>query len=80
MLLEIVTPEEKKFSGNAKLVQLPGSNGSFEIMENHAPMISSLTKGKLKIVKPEGELVFFDIDGGVVEVSKNKVIVLAGSM
>ena len=59
MLLEIITPEKKIYSGKIKLVQLPGTDGSFEIMSKHAAMISSLAAGKAKVVSEEGEEVFF---------------------
>jgi F-type H+-transporting ATPase subunit epsilon len=77
MLLEIVTPEKKIFSGEVSLIQLPGVNGSFEILNNHAPIVSLLERGRIKIKTLTNEDVFFDIDGGVVELLKNKLIVLA---
>lgn len=77
MQVDIITPEQIIFSAQSKLVQLPGSGGSFEILENHAPMVSTLEKGKIKIISQQGEETFFDIQSGVVEVLKNKVIVLA---
>ena len=58
MHLEIITPEKKLFTGEVKLVQVPGSSGSFEILNNHAPIISSLDEGKIKIISPEGETKF----------------------
>ncbi len=60
MYLEIVTPEENLFSGEVDLVQLPGTDGSFELMKAHAPIISSLVAGKVK-VKVEDKETFFDI-------------------
>lgn len=77
MLIEIITPDKKIFSGEVSLVQLPGTNGSFEILKDHAPVISTLAKGKIKIIDSEKTTQFFDIDSGVVEVKKNKIIVLA---
>ena len=77
MYLEIVTPEEKLFTGNVKMVQLPGSKGSFEMLRNHAPIISTLEKGTIKIVTTEGKEQNFEIKGGVIEGSNNKIIVLA---
>lgn len=77
MFLEIITPEKKIFSGDIKLVQVPGTKGQFEVLRNHAPVISTLTKGKIKVVAPEGEKTFFDIQGGVIEVKENKIILLA---
>ena len=76
MYLEIITPEKLLFEGEISLVKLPGVSGSFEIMTNHAPIISTLTQGKIK-VKAANELVsYFEIKGGLVEVSNNKVKVL----
>jgi F-type H+-transporting ATPase subunit epsilon len=77
MLLEIITPDKKIFSGEVSLVQLPGANGSFEILNNHAPLISTLAKGKIKITDAAKATQFFEINSGVVEVRKNKIIVLA---
>jgi F-type H+-transporting ATPase subunit epsilon len=74
MKLEITTPEQIYFSGEVTSVTLPGTNGLFTVWENHAPLISSLTKGKISytVEKIEKEL---DIDGGFAEVSKNIVTV-----
>lgn len=77
MILEIVTPDEKIYSGNIKLVQVPGSDGSFEILKNHAPIISTLGKGKVKVVEEDDKILYFEIDKGVIEVNKNKIILLA---
>ncbi len=76
MYLEIVTPEESLYAGEVDLVQLPGTSGSFEIMKNHAPIISNLTKGKIK-VKANDKNTFFDIEGGIIECHDNNLIVLA---
>ncbi len=77
MFLEIVTPENKLFSGEIKLAQLPGSFGSFEIMNNHAPIISSLKKGRVRLINNEDQEYSFDIEGGVIESTNNKIIILA---
>lgn len=76
MYLEIVTPEENLFSGEVDSVQLPGTSGSFAILKNHAPIISSLESGKIK-VKADDKETFFDVKGGVIECHDNNVIVLA---
>ncbi|MGD0710002.1 MAG: ATP synthase F1 subunit epsilon [Bacteroidales bacterium] len=77
MLLEIITPDKKIFSGEVSLVQLPGTDGSFEILNNHAPIISTLGKGKIKIINAAKTTQYFEINSGVVEMQKNKIIVLA---
>ena len=77
MHLEIITPDKKLFEGEAKSLTVPGSEGSLGILNNHAPMIASLKKGKVKITTDKSDVKFFDIHGGVVEVLKNKVVVLA---
>ncbi|PKQ61159.1 ATP synthase F1 subunit epsilon [Labilibaculum manganireducens] len=77
MHLEIVTPEKSLYSGEVELVQLPGKNGSFEILKNHAPIVSSLEKGTIKIKSVGGEEIFFEINGGVAECKKNVISVLA---
>jgi len=76
MLLEIITPDKNIYSGEVKLVQLPGTVGSFEILKNHAPIISTLEKGKIKVVEENGQILFFEVDGGIVENKDNKIIVL----
>ena len=78
MLLEIITPEKKLYSGEVKSVKLPGSAGSFGVLKNHAPLISSLKKGTIKLVDEEKKTHTFDVKSGVMEVLKNKIIVLAG--
>ena len=77
MYLEIVTPNKRIYAGEINLIKVPGSDGSFEILKNHAPIISTLEPGRLKVIEENGKKRFFDIEGGVVEVSKNKVVVLA---
>ena len=77
MLLETIAPDKKLYSGEVNLVQVPGSKGSFEILKNHAPIISTLEQGKIKIVDNKGGTTFYEVDGGVIEAKNNKIIVLA---
>ena len=77
MHLEIITPDITLFEGDISLIQVPGIDGSMEMLNNHAPLISILAKGKIKIIDSEKNQQFFDIKGGVIEIQKNKVIVLA---
>ncbi|MHA7112516.1 ATP synthase F1 subunit epsilon [Sunxiuqinia elliptica] len=79
MFIEIITPSKKIYTGEISLVKLPGAKGSFEILENHAPIISTLEKGTIKVVDKDKQTHFFDVDGGVVETKSNKIIVLAES-
>lgn len=62
------------------LIKVPGLSGSFEIMKNHAPIISTLDKGIVKIKSPEGSESTFNIGGGVIEAKENKIILLAESV
>jgi len=78
MFLEIITPDKKIFAGEVTSVQVPGADGQFQILKNHAPIISTLITGKVKIKTASGTQ-SFDVNGGVVEVLKNKIIVLAES-
>lgn len=77
MQLEIISPDQNIFSGEAKAVQCPGIDGSFGILDNHAPLISALKKGQLKVTDSSNNVEHYDINGGVVEVLSNKVIILA---
>ena len=74
--IDIISPERQLYSGTANAVQLPGTEGLFQILTDHAPIMASLTAGQVKIDDASGsELV--SIAGGVVEVSGNTVTVLA---
>ena len=77
MTIEIVTPDTTIFTGEITLAQLPGLDGSFEIMNNHAPLISVLKQGRIKIIDRLNQTQFFEVKGGVVEVLRNKILVLA---
>ncbi len=77
MRLDITSPDKQIFSGDTVLVQLPGSDGLFEILNNHAPMIAALGPGKIKVQDEAGKLQFFEIKGGVCEVRDNIITVLA---
>lgn len=76
MQLEIITPDKTIFEGEVVSATFPGSKGSFQVLKNHAALISSLTKGKViyKINDIEEEIV---VNGGVVEVLNNHIILLA---
>lgn len=77
MYLEIITPEKKVYSGDVDYVKVPGAEGSFGILKNHAPIIATLKKGIVKITDTSKKVENIEINGGVVEVLNNKIIVLA---
>ena len=88
MHLEIVSPEAKLFSGEVESLTVPGASGSFQVLNNHAPIVSTLTKGQVRIqgninldetnqiFTQEGANTFFDIQSGALEMRDNKVILL----
>jgi F-type H+-transporting ATPase subunit epsilon len=77
MNIEIIDPDKTIFKGEADLIQLPGKDGSFELLNNHAPLIAVLKMGKIKIVDNNKNTQFFEIKGGVIEVLRNKILILA---
>ena len=77
MLLEIIAPDQELYSGEIDVVTVPGSKGAFQILRNHAPIISTLEQGRIKIVDIKGAVSFYDVNGGVIEAKNNKIIVLA---
>ena len=79
MLLEIITPDKKVYSGEVTSVSVPGAAGRFQMLKDHAPVISTLLNGKVKIKDKDG-VKEFDVKGGVVENLKNKVVILAESV
>jgi F-type H+-transporting ATPase subunit epsilon len=76
MTLEILTPERKIFRGEVYGVQLPGISGSFEVLEKHAPLVSALKAGKLKILNDKTSASYYSIQSGFVEVINNTTTVL----
>lgn len=76
MYLEILTPEKKVFEGDVTIATFPGADGSFQIMDNHAPLISLLKEGTVEYKSKEASK-NVAITGGVVEVLNNKIILLA---
>lgn len=77
MHLEIITPEKSIFKGEIDSAIFPGSEGSFGVLPNHSPIISTLKNGEIKIVESDKKEAAFTVNGGVVEISNNKIIVLA---
>ena len=76
MNLDIITPDKKVYSGTATAVTLPGTEGQFQILNMHAPLVSTLGKGDV-VIETGHSRETYTIDGGVVEVLNDKVVVLA---
>jgi F-type H+-transporting ATPase subunit epsilon len=79
MNLEIITPDKKIYSGEVTSVSVPGMSGRFQMLKNHAPIISTLLNGKVRVKDKDG-VKEFDVKGGVVENLKNKIVILAESV
>lgn len=75
MFLEIITPDKKIFAGEVSMVSLPGKKGRFQVLKDHAPLISTLESGKVIYRDSQGEQTI-QVLGGVAEVLKNRVLVL----
>lgn len=75
MTLEIISPHDIVFKGEAEAVSLPGEMGRFMVLKNHAPLISVLKEGKIAYQTPEGEEKSFDIKGGLADVENNIISV-----
>jgi F-type H+-transporting ATPase subunit epsilon len=80
MNLVILSPEKEIFSGAVKSVKVPGTDGQFEMLENHAPIVSSLTKGEVRVLKSNGEKMAFKVEGGFVEMLNNEVSLLVSGV
>lgn len=77
MQIEIITPEKSLYKGDIISATFPGTDGSFGILNQHAPIISTLKKGAISVIDQNNKPTVFQVEGGVVEVSNNKIIVLA---
>ena len=80
MKIEIITPDKKVFEGDIKSVRVPGKKGSFQVLNDHALIISTLENGPVIMVDQEGKEIIYEINGGVIEVKANKIILLADSV
>ncbi|MCH7397537.1 ATP synthase F1 subunit epsilon [Belliella sp. DSM 107340] len=76
MQLEIVTPDKKVFQGEVSEASFPGANGAFQVLKNHAPLVSALAKGTVSFTTKDGKQSMI-VDGGVVEVKDNNIVLLA---
>jgi F-type H+-transporting ATPase subunit epsilon len=78
--LEIVSPEKKVFEGDVTAVTAPGVLGEFQVLYNHAPLVSTLEKGRIKIIFENESEKLYNTSGGLLEVRNNKVSILAESV
>lgn len=76
MQVKITKPDSTLFDGEASLLQLPGVDGQFEILQNHAPIIAALDKGSIRVVPVGAESISFNIRGGVLKGQKNNILIL----
>ena len=80
MKIEIITPDRKVFEGDIKSVRVPGKKGSFQVLKDHAPIISTLDNGSVIMIDQNDKEIVYEINGGVIEVKTNKIILLADSV
>jgi F-type H+-transporting ATPase subunit epsilon len=80
MKIEIITPDKKIFEGDVQSIRVPGKKGSFQVLKDHAPIISTLETGPVIMVDLGGTEIRYEIKGGVIEVKMNKIILLADSV
>jgi len=80
MKIEIITPDKKVFEGDIKSIRVPGKRASFQVLKDHAPIISTLDEGTVIMVDQDDNEKRYQIDGGVIEVKLNKIILLAESV
>jgi F-type H+-transporting ATPase subunit epsilon len=80
MKIEIITPDQKIFEGDIRSVRVPGKKGSFQVLKDHAPIVSTLENGPVILVDQSGSEKKYEINGGVIEVKANKIILLAESV
>lgn len=76
MHIIVLTPEKEIFQGDITSVNVPGTNGQFEILNNHAPIVAALGRGEVKITQSKGDKKIFTITKGFIEVIKNEVSLL----
>ncbi|MBO7277407.1 MAG: ATP synthase F1 subunit epsilon [Bacteroidales bacterium] len=77
MKLSIVSPEDTLYEGEVKSVKMQGIDGKFQVLNNHSPLISALSKGEIKIEEESGNQISFTINSGLVELAKNEIHILA---
>ena len=77
MIVDVITPDKTLFTGNASLVRIPGIDGSFEVLDHHAPLVSIIVKGTVTIIDDKKQNHDIEVNGGVIEVNNNTVKILA---
>jgi len=77
MRIEIVSPEKQLYVGEVSMAQFPGTEGSFQVLNNHAPMIATIAPGIIRVRTEAGAEETIDVNGGIVEIQKNRILVLA---
>ena len=80
IFVEIITPSKSAYKGQVKSIKVPGTLGNFQVLYNHASLMSSLEIGKIQIEDATGQHIEFATSGGTVEVRDNKVLILADSV
>jgi F-type H+-transporting ATPase subunit epsilon len=78
--IEIITPDRNIYSGEVRSVRVPGRKGSFQVLKDHAPIISTLDAGPVIIADEQDAEIRFEITGGVIQVKRNRIILLADSV
>jgi len=78
--IEIITPDSRVWSGDIQSVTVPGRKGSFQVLKDHAPIISTLDAGTVKLIDENGTVHHFEITGGLIEVKRNRIILLADAV
>lgn len=76
MNITILTPDAEIFQGTINSVRVPGASGQFEILNNHAPIVSALEEGEVRLIKADGNNMIFNIQKGFVEVLNNEISLL----
>ena len=76
MFLEVISPEKILYKGEVGLVQMPGSMGSFEVLENHAHLVALLDAGRTKVIDEQRNIIFLALEAGVVHVKDNHITIL----
>lgn len=80
MFVELISPEKVYYSGECIMVRVPGKKGSFSVLDNHAPLISSLEGGEVKITIADNNVLLFDVDSGYIEVKGNRVSICGNAV